>query len=131
MRQLFRLFLPTLIPSWRFFEDIGPSARIEYRLNSASQWADALPRPATVSALGLFPRLFWNPDWNEYLFLTTCAERIILDPTDHSVAEINTCLIRRLHLADTTLQFRLVFISDEGNGLHQSVEYESTPVDVA
>ena len=32
MRQIIRLLLPALIPSWRFFDVVAPSPRIEFVL---------------------------------------------------------------------------------------------------
>jgi len=33
-------------------------------------------------------RMFWNPSWNESLFLVSCAERLLQNPTPHSEDEI-------------------------------------------
>ena len=36
MQNALRLLLPALIPSWRFFDVIAPSPRIEYALGATS-----------------------------------------------------------------------------------------------
>lgn len=109
------LLLPALIPSWRFFDVIAPSPRIEYALLptevAAADWREFRPRPQRVSLPQMLGRLLWNPRWNETLFLVSCAERLVDAPTAHSEDEI----FRRIaaDLADAPeawLAFRLVFV---------------------
>tara|TARA_Y100000052_G_scaffold27554_2_gene36273 strand:+ start:17501 stop:17911 length:411 start_codon:yes stop_codon:yes gene_type:complete len=101
-----QLILPALIPSWNFFDVIAPSPRIEYALLTSAEdapvhWQAFRPRPETLSALTLLRRLFWNPRWNETLFLVSCAERLSQGITpDHSAREILTRMKREL--AQTT-----------------------------
>ena len=131
MWHLLKLFLPTLIPSWRFFEDIGPSARIEYRIwhsGVPTEWHAGFGRPVSLTFAEVVRRLFWNADWNDYLFITTCAERLILDPTQHATDQINAWLIHRFGLAKTRLQFRLVFLQSANDT--GTIEHQSDPVDV-
>jgi len=75
-------------------------------------------------------RLFWNPDWNESLFLVSCAERLMEAPTAHSTREI---LMRILSdgpgEAATHVQFRLVFVRREGAELIREVTYISPVFD--
>jgi hypothetical protein len=83
---MLRLLLPALVPSWRFFDRIGASPRIEYALSSVadaadSQWTEVRPNPARVSAPAMVGRLFWNPRRNETLYLVSCAERLIESPS--------------------------------------------------
>lgn len=132
------LLLPALVPSWRFFDVIAPSPRIEYRLlrgpdDPADEWREFRPRPAQVSPLLMIARLFWNPDWNESLFLVSCAERLLDAPTDHSCDEI----VRRIGaqlLRDGVdakhvpyLQFRLVLIGRDGAALTREIAFMSPP----
>ncbi len=75
-------------------------------------------------------RLFWNPRWNEYLYLVSCAERVDTDLTPQTIAEI------RRRIADTLpppeneehIQFRIVFLFREGDRMGMSIDYESDPV---
>ena len=81
------LLLPALIPSWRFFDVIAPSPRIEFAMltspDSAAVWQAFRPRPARVALSTMLGRLFWNPRWNESLFLVSCAERLVdQDPVE-------------------------------------------------
>ncbi len=124
-----KLLLPALIPSWRFFDEIAPSPRIEFAVlenedSVADGWQELRPRPAHVSVGEMLKRLVWNPRWNASLFLVSCAERLMQHPTDHSEREI----VRRIaaeHPTAKYVQFRLVFIARIGEVLHQEVPYVS------
>ncbi|MFX4223930.1 MAG: hypothetical protein ACMVO3_25000 [Thalassobaculum sp.] len=88
-----RLLLPALFPSWRFFDVIGPSPRIEVALlgrpdDAGSDWREVRPRAERLGIAGYLRAFFFNPRWNETLFLTTCAEGVIRDESDHTVREI-------------------------------------------
>ena len=117
--QSFQLLLPALIPSWRFFDEIAPSPRIEFVLlesaqDTAEDWQEFRPRPAHIPFHTMLTRLFWNSRWNESLFLVSCAERLMANPTEHSHQEILERIKRELEPATITapyLQFRLVFIT--------------------
>jgi len=92
--------LPAIIPSWRFFDRIGPAPRLECALIASQddpqpEWREVSPRPARVQPWVALAHLFWNPYGNEALFLVSCAERLIETPTAdraddlwHRVAEI-------------------------------------------
>jgi hypothetical protein len=69
-------------------------------------------------------RLFWNPDRNESLFLTSCAERLAETPTAHSVDEIRARLAADLAgAAPPYAQFRIVLIQRQGAQLVRYVAY--------
>jgi hypothetical protein len=133
-----RLLLPALIPSWNFFDVIAPSPRIEYALTAAredapTEWLEFRPRPEHVSVLTMLMRLFWNPRWNQTLFVAACAERLIDEPTDHSQDEIfrriAADLARRADSAalGVWLSFRLVFLGREGEVIDREVLFQSAP----
>jgi hypothetical protein len=135
-----KLLLPALIPSWRFFSEVAPSPRVEYCLWGPTQnmkhvWHEFRPRPEHLSIGRMIARMVWNPVWNEDLFLVSCSERLIENPTQHSIDEIRTRIIRELHKTPKVdhaaqLQFRLVFIHREGEQIVKEIEYESDPFDV-
>ncbi|OIQ44287.1 MAG: hypothetical protein BM558_08445 [Roseobacter sp. MedPE-SW] len=134
MLRLLTLFLPTVIPSWRFFKTVAPSPRIEYRLiagESLGGWQEDRPRPASLGVGQILCRMLWNPDWNEQLYLVSCSERLIEAPSQHSIDEINLRVARALPAGPGALQFRLVFLSRQGAQIVKLVEYESTPVSLA
>tara|TARA_R110002049_G_scaffold23781_7_gene84901 strand:- start:122682 stop:123137 length:456 start_codon:yes stop_codon:yes gene_type:complete len=142
MLKTLALILPVVIPSWRFFQTVEPSPRVQWAQlhgHGTPEWQEFRPRPQAVTPLHCLLRLFWNPAWNDTLFLVSCAERIQQRPTDHSITEIRRRV--RAHLADdlpnAVLQFRLIFIQREqtqgdgtphdGGGLTQHVVFLSAP----
>lgn len=138
MLQTLKLLLPALIPSWRFFDVIEASPRIEFTLlktagDTAARWQEFRPRPGHLSVIDMVKRMVWNPRWNESLFLVSCAERLIINPTQHSHDEILKRIIAELERSDVDggatpyLQFRLMFVSRDGDGggLHKQVAFTS------
>ncbi|WGW04445.1 hypothetical protein [Tropicibacter oceani] len=128
MPRTLSLLLPALIPSWRFFKTVAPSPRVEYRLDGGD-WTECRHRPDSVSLGRMLRRMLWNPRWNEQLFLVSLSERLVAEPTQHSLDELNK-RIARLSGAQpgARLQFRLVFVCREGAQIVKFVEYESTPI---
>lgn len=137
MRPL-ALLAPALIPSWRFFDIIAASPRVEYALlpargAPAEDWREFRPRPQRVPPHVLLARLFWNPRWNESLFLVSCAERLIDRATAHSEDEIFARIAGDLARARDAsalpqwLAFRLVFLHREGEAVTRQVRFQSEP----
>lgn len=138
MLKAFSLLLPALIPSWNFFDVIAPSPRIEYALLPARTarpvaWHEFRPRPQTLSLGAMVRRLLWNPQWNEALFLVSCAERLINQPTAHSQDEIFRRIAADLSAAgplsgtEPWLCFRLVFLSRDGDTLRSDILFVAEP----
>lgn len=78
---MLRLLLPIIFPSWRFFSSIGASPRIEvgFSDNAAQlpvEWDRFRPLPSSLSWRDYLRRLVYNPQWNELLFINSCAERL-------------------------------------------------------
>lgn len=126
------LLLPALIPSWNFFDVIAPSPRIEFaRLagpeDAARDWHEFRPRPQHVSPAAMLRRLFWNPRWNESLFVVSCAERLIDHPTPHSEDEIFRRIAADLGAGPDWLTFRLVFLSRDGEAITREALFEAAP----
>ena len=78
-------------------------------------------------------RMLWNPRWNESLFLTSCAERILENPTLHSEDEILNRIMRdilgnnagtQVNTA-THMQFRLLVIQRHGSQLQHTIAFHS------
>jgi hypothetical protein len=131
-----KLHLPALVPSWRFFDVIAPSPRIEYAClenerDAPGAWHEFNPRPARLSFGAMLARLFWNPRWNESLFLATCAERLLESPSDFRRDEILRRIARALERdradARPFLQFRLVLLSRDGAHIQRQIAYVSPP----
>lgn len=132
MRNPLALLLPALIPSWNFFDVIAPSPRIEYALlaapDAAPDWREFRPRPQRVSVPAMLGRLVWNPRWNETLFLVSCAERLIDEPTAHSEDEIFRRIAAELAAGPGDwLAFRLVLVHREGDEIVREVAYFAEP----
>lgn len=138
MFKILSLLLPALIPSWRFFDEIAPSPRIEFALlpgvnTTAENWQEFRPRPESISLTGMLKRLIWNASWNESLFLVSCAERLMANPTEHSKQEIFERIARDIRHSNSALtdahclQFRLKFINRNDAGLQEHVVFVSEP----
>ena len=135
------LFLPALAPSWRFFEEIKPSPRIEIAVlrgerAEARRWSEFRPKPETVSIGALIVRLVFNPHRNENLYLLTACEKLLLE---ESQAARRTILARiRSDLSGVAASeaqnperswvvFRIAALRREGGALVKEVAYESAP----
>lgn len=133
MLKTLQLLAPVVLPSWRFFDSIAASPRIEVQRLSASaepldDWQAFRPRPQSLPLGTFLRRLFWNPRWNETLFLTSCAERLLDSPSDHSIREITTRIAESLRdEAPPSFRFRLVLVSRVGEALQREVAYISPP----
>ena len=135
MRKTISLVLPILVPSWRFFKTVEPSPRIQWgqltkRDGVVAHWQEFQPRPQTVTPIQMISRLFWNAARNDALFMVSCAERLHLNPTDHSLHEIKRRLFKDIHKAtkDTGqawFQFRLIFVQRADTGLTEDVVFLS------
>ncbi|MCG8491728.1 MAG: hypothetical protein MI743_08960 [Sneathiellales bacterium] len=127
------LLLPAVVPSWRFFDEIAPSPRVEYLLlgHEQEEWLEFRPRPEKISIFKMLRRMVWNPTWNESLFLVSCAERLMAEPTDHSANEIFDRISRDLFVANKGmapapfLKFRLVFLYRVNGIIERHVTYQS------
>jgi hypothetical protein len=133
-----RLLAPALIPSWNFFDVIAPAPRVEYALlaspgDTTGTWRVFRPRPKRISLARMARRLFWNPRWNQSLFVMSCAERLAEDRTpEHSEAELFKRIAADLaaDAADPArpwLCFRLVFVSRQGESLTEEVMVQPAP----
>lgn len=136
MLHTLKLLIPALIPSWRFFDIIAPSPRIQFKLqypgdDCLSGWREFRPRPARISILRMLGRMFWNPGWNESLYLVSCAERLLEQSDRHGEDEILRRITSELTrggnmpLTATHLQFRLLLIRRAGGRLEQEIAYLS------
>ncbi|PVM88467.1 hypothetical protein DDF62_14850 [Caulobacter radicis] len=132
MPNPFSLLLPALVPSWNFFDVISASPRVEYALAETRDaaldaWTEFRPRPQRLSPVAMLGRLFWNPRWNESLYLVSCAERLVEEPTAHGEDEIFRRVAADLAArsdAPPWLSFRLLFIDPTGE---REVLYQAAP----
>jgi hypothetical protein len=117
---------------------IAPSPRVEFALAGSpdqvpEHWREFRPRPTDLPVSTMLRRLLWNPRWNESLFVVSCAERLMDQPTDHSRDEIFKRIaadLARLPQGDAAgdwLSFRLVFVSREDETVSREELYRSEP----
>ena len=136
--KLLKLLLPALFPSWRFFDVIGPSPRVEFCLldtpeDDAAVWRECRPRPARLGLQDRLKGFFWNARWNETLYLTNCAERFIQGQEEHANREIRRRLRSDLlhdvasEAVPAFFRFRLVFVSRDEGSLRRDVAFVSPP----
>lgn len=132
MLQTMKLLLPALIPSWRFFDVIAPSPRIEFSLlkseeETPTKWQEFRPRPVLLPVSTMIKRIIWNPHWNESLFLISCAERLIENSAEHSHSEILHHMRSSLGPEPTKscFRFRVTLISRNKTELQKEIVYTS------
>ena len=149
--RVLRLVLPVLVPSWRFFDSIGPSPRLEYQWRApdapedpAQAWTPWVLTPARVGVGTMFARLLFNAARNEALYLLACCERLVDDASHHAEQEIAARLAAHLknerlaaHLREERLaapglvRFRIVEVYPEAGQLQRQVAFVSAPFAVA
>jgi len=143
MLKTLQLLAPALIPSWNFFDVVAPSPRIEFALAAAPDdltsgapdlaWREFRPKPEHVPLALMARRLIWNPCWNETLFVVSCAERLVDQPTAHSQDEIFRRIARDLSRQPDTdvlppwLGFRLVFVAREDETIVRETLFVAEP----
>jgi len=129
MRRLVSLYLPVLFPSWRFFASVGPSPRIEVRINPDDPWDELWPLPVRLSVAQHLSRLFYNANWNRRLYLISTAIRHTTDPNDWVMNELRAGIAARLPESVETFEYRIAFLTRYGDQTGKFVEFESGPVD--
>ena len=138
VRLMFRYLLPALIPSWRFFDYIAPSPCIEFAVIAAADdpamhWREFRPRPAHLPVAAMLRRLLWNPLWNEFLFMVSCAEKLLNEPSARRETELLTRIATAIargetgdqFAASTYLRFRIVVLKREDEQISRRVGFVS------
>ncbi len=131
LRKTIDLLLPALFPSWRFFKEVGPSPRVEYRVVLKGQrtaWRESHPVPERVGLGSVIARMVWNPARNTQLYMVSLSERLVSGRVEHSASELNHLIAAKIEESQGDLQFRLMFMDDEGGAITGTVVYESEPV---
>lgn len=136
---MFQYLLPALIPSWRFFDFIAPSPRIEFAVvakvdDPIAQWREFRPRPVHLPVAAMLRRLLWNPIWNESLFMVSCAEKLLDEPSTRREDELLTRIAATVArgetgdkvIGSTYLRFRIVVLKREGEQISRRVGFVSS-----
>lgn len=137
---MLKLLLPVIFPSWRFFSSIGPSPRIHYTFlqnenDTPDAWQEFRPRPAKVSLKNGLWRLLHNPEWNETLYINTCAERLFEGYSEMREQEIMRRILVAIkrgeiktEIAKSFVTYRISAVMREGQVISQQVTFVATPV---
>lgn len=138
MQLMLQYLLPGLIPSWRFFDYIAPSPRIEYAIVANAddppiEWREFRSRPAHLSVASMLCRLLWNPIGNESLYMSSCAEKLMVGPSALHEDELLTRIAHALaddetgkkNVGSADLLFRVVVVKREGAALTRRVGFVS------
>lgn len=140
---MLNLILPVIFPSWRFFSGIGPSPRIQYAFlesesSEVEEWLEFRPSIKQVGFKRGLLRLFHNPEWNETLYLNTCAERLFEGYSCMREQEIMKRLLTAVHCGEIEVKpkcpfftYRLVALMREEHGIVQPVTFIATPVAIS
>ena len=136
---MLKLVLPVIFPSWRFFSSIGPSPRIHiaflhHESDTPTQWQEFRPKPLNISCAKMLFRLFHNPQWNETLYINTCAERLFEGYSDMREREIMRRILAAVNSGEvevaedsTYVIYRISAVMREGLVVNQQVTFVSTP----
>jgi hypothetical protein len=130
---MLKLLLPVIFPSWRFFSSIGPSPRIEIAFlqnehQAPQSWQEFRPRPARISLKQNLCRLFWNPQWNETLYMNSCAERLFDAPSTMREQEIMRRLLVAVHAGEITIDAHARYLVYRIRALIRDDQLVSQPV---
>lgn len=139
---MLRLLLPVIVPSWRFFDVIGPAPRTEIAWllgpTAAPDWRPLVPRPARLDLTTTLRRLVWNPEGNAALYVSSLAERLLDAPSApagdaflNAVIELAVGRERPASPAVEWLQVRIVSTRRDGAQLVDEVAFLSSPLPVA
>lgn len=136
---MLKLLLPILFPSWRFFSSIGPSPRIDigWLGEKNAQPLEWLPFRSLQERLTLaagVQRLFFNPVWNERLYLNTCAEHLLECDSAFHAQQIAERLLHAVNTGELKagaaryLVFRVRALTDEAGQVRDDVVFMSEPI---
>ena len=136
---MLKLLLPVLFPSWRFFSNIGPSPRIyisflQEKESEPQLWREFRPRPVRITFMQGLWRLFWNPKWNEMLYINTCAEHLFDEYSFVREQEIMCRILTAVNAGDIKtdhkahfLLYRIDAVVRDGNTISQPTMFVSKP----
>lgn len=136
---MLRLLLPVLFPSWRFFSSIGPSPRIYIAFldkvdQIPTEWIEFRPLPEFISVKKGLWRLVHNPQWNETLFVNTCAEHLFEAHSRMREQEIMWRILRAIHSGEINhtaeakfVTYRICALIREGATVTQTTTFIARP----
>ena len=136
---ILKLLLPILFPSWRFFSRIGPSPRIDIGWLSEKnaqplEWLPFRSLPEQMGVAAGVQRLFFNPVWNERLYLNTCAEHLLERDSAFHAQQIAERLLHAINTGELKagaaryLVFRVRALEMEAGQVRDDLVFMSEPI---
>lgn len=137
---MLKLLLPVIFPSWRFFSSIGPSPRIHYAFlrnesDEIKTWQEFRPRPVRLSVVSGLYRLLHNPQWNEMLYINTCAEHLFEGYCEMREQEIMRRILAAIKCGEIKgeeakpyVTYRISAVIREGQVISQPTTFIAAPV---
>jgi hypothetical protein len=134
-----QLILPVFFPSWRFFSGIDPSPRVQYALLASERekptvWKTFRSLQHRISIWQAMQRLFWNPKWNETLYINSCAERLFDGYSPMREHEIMRRILAAIYLGEIQIKdndryivFRILALAREGQEVIETLVFVSKP----
>ena len=137
--RVFWLVLPVVVPSWRFFDVIAPSPRIEFAWSEAPDtppalWREFRPLPSSLTRSQHLRRLWWDPQGNESLYLLSCADKVWADHSAFAIVEIRHRLWRAVAQGEIAregryLSYRIRTIERVEQRFREDIAYIDPPLD--
>ena len=135
---MFKFLLPILFPSWRFFSSIGPSPRfdfgfIKYTDEQPEVWQEFSVLPDKIELTKGIVRLLHNPEWNERLYINTCAENLFDQYSEFREQEIARRILWILNRHNQLPEdyhyfcYRIRVITNEDNLVKDEVIFSAKP----
>jgi hypothetical protein len=135
---MIKLLLPILFPSWRFFSGIGPSPRfdfgfIKYTDEQPEIWQEFSVLPDKITLTKGISRLLHNPEWNERLYINTCAENLFDQYSEFREQEIARRILSILKTQEklpegyTYFCYRIRVVMNEDNLVKDEVVFSAKP----
>ena len=129
------LLLPAVIPSWRFFDEIAPSPRLEYAVfddmdKETYNWRELQLNDDKISIIDLIKRLFYNSARNHSLYIMSLSERIAGEDCAHAKKEVLRIVklkLQQLYGSPEArfFRYRLVFKLRVGSKIERHVYFMS------
>ena len=109
------LFLSAIISSWQFFKEAAEAPVLEISFNDEN-WDVLSLRSDKRTFLGFLGGIFYNPKWNEALYIMDCAERLLTDISQRNIDELMDRVVLYLKsrnlLNSSQLKYRLLYKND-------------------
>lgn len=139
--NVIQLLAPVFIPSWRFFDEVGSSPRIEIGFGEIQDepptvWMEFRSISKDISIKDYIIRMIWNPVRNQDLFLMTCAQKVLEEQKQCYIDQIKRIISAskavqsQCRHEDRFLYFRLVYLFSDDEDLSKEIGYISDAIKI-